>query len=81
MTREEAIEFGNIWLQINEDLKGSSTYAFYQMAIRSFEAWDKVREEIEKSRNFYKVNFQGYSMSVAQECLEIIDKHLKGVTE
>ena len=35
MTREEAIEFGNIWLQINEDCKDSSTYAFFQMATQS----------------------------------------------
>ena len=37
MTREEAIEFGNMWLQINEDCKDSSTYAFFQMAIKALE--------------------------------------------
>lgn len=37
MTNEEAIEFGNMWLQINEDCKDSSTYAFFQMAIKALE--------------------------------------------
>lgn len=35
MTREEAIEFGNMWLEINEDSKDSNTYEFFQMAIRA----------------------------------------------
>ena len=37
MTREEAIEFGNMWLQLNEDCKNSSTYTFFQMAIKALE--------------------------------------------
>jgi hypothetical protein len=35
MTREEAIEFGNMWLEVNEDCKDSSTYAFFQTAIKA----------------------------------------------
>lgn len=38
MTNEEAIEFGNMWLEINEDCKDSSTYTFFQMAIKALEA-------------------------------------------
>ena len=37
MTKEEAIEFGNMWLQINEDCKDSSTYEFFQMSIKALE--------------------------------------------
>ena len=37
MTREEAIEFGNMWLDVNEDCKDSSTYAFFQMATKALE--------------------------------------------
>ena len=37
MTREEAIEFGNMWLQINDDSKNSHTYAFFQMALKALE--------------------------------------------
>lgn len=34
MTREEAIEFGNMWLEMNQDSKDSNTYAFFDMAIK-----------------------------------------------
>ena len=37
MTREEAIEFGNMWLEINEDYKDSNTYEFFQMALKALE--------------------------------------------
>jgi len=37
MTREEAIKFGNRWLQVYEDWKYSSTYKFFQMAIKALE--------------------------------------------
>ena len=42
MTREEAIEFGNMWLQLNEDCKGSSTYEFFHMAIKALEQEPKT---------------------------------------
>ena len=34
MTNEEAIKFGNMWLELQEDSKDSSTYTFVQMAIK-----------------------------------------------
>ena len=37
MTTEEAIKFGNMWLEINEDCKDSNTYTFFQMAIKALE--------------------------------------------
>lgn len=37
MTREEAIEFGNMWLDMNEDAKDSNTYTFFQLAIKALE--------------------------------------------
>lgn len=42
MTREEAIEFGNIWLEINEDRKDSNTYTFFQMAIKALEQTEEI---------------------------------------
>lgn len=33
MTREEAISFGNMWLELNEDAEESETYQFFKMAI------------------------------------------------
>ena len=37
MTREEAIEFGKMWLELQEDCKGSDTYEFFEMAISDIE--------------------------------------------
>lgn len=34
MTREEAIDFGEMFLQVNEDSKNSNTYKFVSMAIK-----------------------------------------------
>lgn len=42
MTNEEAIEFGNLWLQMNEDCKDSNTYTFFQMAIKALEQHPKT---------------------------------------
>ncbi len=32
MTREEAIDFGEMWLELNEDSKDSNTYEFFKIA-------------------------------------------------
>lgn len=48
MTREDALEFGNMWLEINEDSKNSRTYKFFQMAIKALEQeprWISVSEK------------------------------------
>ncbi len=37
MPREEAIEFGKMWLQINEDAKDSDTYNFFKFSIEALE--------------------------------------------
>ena len=54
MTREEAIEFGNMWLEVNEDFKDSdvddrNTYEFFQIAIKALEQepkWIPVSERL-----------------------------------
>lgn len=33
MTREEAIEFSKMWLELQEDCKNSNTYEFFKIAI------------------------------------------------
>lgn len=48
MTREEAIEFGNMWIQINEDCKDSNTYAFFQKAIKALELGSYEDIEVRK---------------------------------
>lgn len=37
MTKEEVIEFGNMWLEMNEDCKDTNTYTFFQMSIKALE--------------------------------------------
>ena len=41
-------------------------------------AIEDIKVEIEQLHDLYKVNYQGHSMSVAQQCLDIIDKHTSG---
>lgn len=38
---------------------------------------EKVKAEMGIIHDRYKINFQGYSMSVAKECIDIIDKHIE----
>lgn len=42
MTKEEAIEFGEMWLEINEDSKNSNTYNFFQMTLKALEQEPKI---------------------------------------
>jgi len=37
MTREEAIDFGEMWLDVNEDTKDSDTYMFIELATKALE--------------------------------------------
>ena len=37
MTREKAIAFGEMWLEINQDSKNSNTYDFFQMVVQALE--------------------------------------------
>lgn len=52
-----------------------------ERAFKALDVLEEIREEIKELRDFYFVNFQGYSMTVAQKCLDIIDKHMKEVKE
>lgn len=57
MTREEAIEFGKMWLDFNDDSKDSTTYAFFELAIKALDhqpcegvtRFEDARAEIEKA--------------------------------
>lgn len=37
MTKQEGIEFGQAWLELNEDCEDSRTYEFIKMAIKALE--------------------------------------------
>ena len=53
MTNEEAIGFGNMWLEINEDVKDSSTYTFFQMAIEALEQQKEYISKMDEVRRAY----------------------------
>ena len=80
MTREEAIEFGNMWLQISEDCKNSSTYAFFQMAIKALsqepsDVLSKIRAEIESKEMIETTSEREFYNMALNDVLQIIDKY------
>lgn len=53
--------------------KGKCNYTKKQDIIAEFE---KIKTKMEVIHNRYAINFQGHSMSVAQECIDIIDNEI-----
>ena len=43
MTREEAIKFGNTWLETFGDAKDSNTYNFFKISIKALEKEQKMK--------------------------------------
>lgn len=72
MTNEEAIGFGNMWLEVNEDCKGSSTYTFFELAIKALKQtrWIPVSEKLPKNDEDVLVC---YSQGVMEVCYYHID--------
>ena len=74
-------------LDIEIFCKTAKHYEAIDMAIKSFEAWEKVKAEVTEIRDIEAKNhdtFDDYSdgrYDVACESLRIIDKHLKEVEE
>lgn len=62
----------------------------FNIAIRHIQAWDKVKEEINQSKEGFKGKFTTESLKqieclqtrneIRQQCLDIIDKRLQEVT-
>lgn len=97
MTIEEAIAYfiktnegvvlaakdANVYNYENQQIKAvcmRRTFEANKMAIASFEAWGKVKQEIDEQYD----RVHPYNISCAEGlemALEIIDKHLKEVTE
>lgn len=46
MTREEAIEFGKMWLELQEECKNSNTYEFFKMAIEALQQEPTYTSEV-----------------------------------
>ena len=62
---------------LSEFMKRADDYEKEQMKKFAIEELEKIKAEMEVIHNRYKINIQGYSMSVAKECIEIIDNHIK----
>lgn len=86
MTKEEAIEFGNKFLEVNENSSHSNTYAFFRMALKSLEQesiLDKIKAEIETKYEQCAICEweSGYAMweqiGDIDDILQIIDKYQK----
>lgn len=89
MTKEEAIKILNVIIYIipkeycNEETEGA-----IEMAIKSLEAWEKVKEEIKQKSDYTKNIWDEYpdewyagKCSAYHESLEIIEKYLAEVSE
>lgn len=74
MTKEEAIEFGEMWLEINEDSKNSNTYKFFQMTLKALEQEPKIGHWIRNEKQ--GVQAVGYLTYHCSECgREICSKY------
>lgn len=88
MTREEAIrrikDFG-LHHAIKDLPYSMLTVEAFDMAIRSLEAWEKVKEEIKEKADFIRhssghlKDYDAGQWKALLDALEIIDKHLKEV--
>ena len=70
MTREEAIEFGKMWLELQEDCKDSNTYEFFKMAIEALQQKPTYTSEIAQ-----KVYEDGKKDGYIQRKIETINEN------
>jgi hypothetical protein len=77
MTREGLINYGEMFLEVNNDSKNSNTYEFIEEALKLFKheesVLDKIRERIELEKLGYHPS-AGYYRAI-MKCLQIIDKY------
>ena len=75
MTREEAINFGEMFLKVNNDSKNSNTYEFIETAVKLFKQepiLDKIRAEVDELN---VLKFSSGERIYKDEVLDIIDKY------
>ena len=80
MTKEEAIDFGKMWIEVFEADKDSHTYEFFEMAIEALErenVLDKIRAEILSIGKYeeYRELLPSFEL---EQVIKIIDKYRKG---
>lgn len=87
MTREEAIEFGKMWLELHEDCKDSYTYEFFKMAIKALEqelCKDAVsRKEVKKiaKEMYLEVANMELDVSTISDCISYTSSKCREVLE
>lgn len=63
MTRDEAIDFGKTWVELQEDdSKGSSTYDFFVLALKALEREQKIAEIIAIDNSVIELDVMKYKM-------------------
>ena len=50
-----------------------------QIAINSLKAWQSVKTVLCKINDLYIPDYQRYSTQIIQDCLNVINNHLKGL--
>lgn len=78
MTKEEAIDFGEMFLEVNIDSPNSNTYKFVDMAIKELKkenTIDKIYADIQKLRGCSCSNSDG----IIDDVEDILDKYNTGV--
>lgn len=70
MTRGEAIEFGRMWLELQEDCKDSNTYEFFKMAIEALQQEPTYTSEVAQ-----KAYEDGKKDGYIQRKIETIDEN------
>ena len=86
MTEEKAIEIIKAYhdkLMNSPSNQLDGDIEAFEIVIRSLEAWQKVREDIEfeRDRKLGGEAFEAVQYKSFQKCLDIIDRHLKEVGE
>ena len=87
MTREEAIEFGKMWLELQEDYKESNTYEFFKIAIEALKqepCKDAIsRQEVKKiaKEMYLEVANMKLDVSTISDCISYTSSKCREVLE
>ena len=63
MTRDEAIEFGNLWLDVNEKYRDSVTVQFFRLSVKALEQEPKTGTWLnwtDDRKDYLKCSICGY---------------------
>ena len=82
MNLQEGIDFGKLWLDANGDAADSETYQFFNLAVKSFEAWNSTIADIDvKFDDIGLSHSSNQRIDFYNDVKEIISKHLNSVDD